>query len=398
VTRASHRRDPSPRVTEMETALLQMFDRSRDAVIIATTQSLGIVNVSASASTLLGFSREELLGFTMAELHPDEGPQLRAFAAEVTRQGSGWTDELRCVTRSGDRLPVEISASVAPFDGSPRLIALVRDISKRRQDEDAMRRAFDRLRHDLDAAFRMQKSLLPAVSSLMPGVRFAWELYPCRTLGGDLLNVVRVDDRHLAFYILDVSGHGVGAAMMSVAVHRLLLPIPGLPGGSLGSAANGADPIGPAVICRELNARFQLDTRMPQYFTLLYGLLDVPGRTLRFTSAGHCPPILARPGREPEELRAPDLPIGLVPGASYGETTVHLEPGARLYLYSDGLTEAANTTGGQFGCERLRKAIARGRRESLPSSLRSLLGAMRDWSDGTELADDVTLLGIELER
>lgn len=389
---------PSSGDAALEAALLQVFDRSRDAVIIATPPTLGIVNVSASASTLLGYSREELLGFTMAELHPDEGPQLQAFAAEVARQGSGWTDELRCLTRCGARLPVEISASLAAFDGSPRLIALVRDISKRRQDEDAMRRAFDRLRHDLDAAFRMQKSLLPALSSVLPGVRFAWELYPCRTLGGDLLNVVRVDDRHVAFYILDVSGHGVGAAMMSVAVHRLLLPIPGLPGGSLGSAGNGAGPVPPAVICRELNARFQLDPRMPQYFTLLYGLLDVPGRTLRFTSAGHCPPVLASPGKPPQALRAPDLPIGLIPGASYGETTVRLEPGARLYLYSDGLTEAADPAGDQFGPERLLAAIARSRRESLPSSLRTLLGAMRDWSDGTELADDVTLLGIELER
>src|SRR5262249_21010184 len=150
-----------------------------------------------------------------------------------------------------------------------------------------------RMKRDLEAAVRIQRSLLPAALPEFPDARFAWAFRPCEELAGDILGVVGLDDHHAGLYVLDVSGHGAAAAPLSVSVRPFLSPVASSP--SLlrrpvpGSAAVRLVP--PAEVAEELNRQFPLAPTTGQYFTLLYGVLDLDARVFQYVSAGHPPPI-----------------------------------------------------------------------------------------------------------
>ena len=186
--------------------------------------------------------------------------------------------------------------------------------------------------------------------------------------------------------------------MMSMAIHRLLAPSPGPPSVLFRRkpGGDGYKIAEPEDVCHDLNVHFQMGPDLAQYFTLIYGILD--GRTggVRLVTAGHCAPVYAPPGGEPREMTGNNFPIGFFPDVCYTTQNFTLEPGSRLYIYSDGLTEAANGDGEQFGRDRLLQAIHECRDESLRNSLTSLLGSMRGWSRNASLADDVSLLAFEV--
>jgi sigma-B regulation protein RsbU (phosphoserine phosphatase) len=245
-----------------------------------------------------------------------------------------------------------------------------------------------RMRCDLEAAARVQQSLLPRVSPQVAGARFAWQFRPCAELAGDLLNVAVLDDRHVALYVLDVVGHGAQAALLAVMVSRALaqLLVPSGPrGGCLVSATE---------VAARLNEEFPWDQRTQQFFTLLYGVLGVETGEFRFVAAGHPGPLhLVRDGGG-QCLKIPGLPIGLGEG-SYEENALHLQEGDRLYLYSDGLTEAMNTDNEKFGEARLCQGLQQGRGVPLADGLTNLLREVADWSSPADPADDISILAIE---
>ncbi len=170
------------------------------------------------------------------------------------------------------------------------MIALVRDISKRKEAEEKLGKANERMKADLEAAAQIQRSLLPNRPLSEEGVQFAWEFQPCDELAGDILNIFQLDQDHWGFYILDVSGHGVAAALLSVTLHRVLSPVP-TPTSLLTRAKDGGSTheiLSPAEVCRRLNGLFPMDPVTRQYFTLVYGVLYLKAREVRYVSAGHC--------------------------------------------------------------------------------------------------------------
>ena len=138
----------------------------------------------------------------------------------------------------------------------------------------------------------MQQALLPVAGPEVPEVRFAWAFRPCAELAGDLLNVYRLGKNLVGLYVLDVSGHGVAAALMSVAVSRLLAPIPGRSVIYSKGQDDGYEIAGVVEVADRLNGLFPFDTRTAQYFTLIYGLLDTESGLFRYILAGHPGPIL----------------------------------------------------------------------------------------------------------
>lgn len=143
--------------------------------------------------------------------------------------------------------------------------------------------ANQRMKRDLDAAARVQQTLLPESFPEVQGLSFAWSYRPCDELAGDALNIVRINDDVIALYVLDVSGHGVPAALLSVTATRSLNP----GAGGLASlvAGPGANPaaVGPAQVASRLNSLYPMASNGDHYFTMVYGLLDVHTRRLRFT-------------------------------------------------------------------------------------------------------------------
>lgn len=374
----------------------KIFDHSNDAIFVIDTVANEILDVNSKACTMLGYSREELLSTPVSAIHPDEMPKLLAFAKSVSRDGQGWTDELRCLTKAGRFLPTEISAS--PMDMSGRLctIALIRDISKRKQAEEELHRASQRMKGDLEMAAKIQESLLPKAPPDAAGVSFAWAFKPCDELAGDIFNVFLLDEKEVGLYLLDVSGHGVVAALLSVVLSRILSPAPSPPSVLKQCSAGPEDRLlPPAEVAEQLNKQFPMDPATRQYFTLLYGMLNLETWEFRYVSAGHPGPVYLSGTAEPVIFEVSGFPIGLFEGVHYEEHSVAMKPGDRLYLYSDGVTEALNRKGQEFGTERLIRALDQSRSGPLKESVASLLETIEECCDA-RLEDDISVLAIEI--
>jgi sigma-B regulation protein RsbU (phosphoserine phosphatase) len=258
-----------------------------------------------------------------------------------------------------------------------------------------------RMERDLRAAARIQASLLPRRLPSYPGTCFAWHFEPCDELAGDGLNVVVLDDRRVGLYVLDVSGHGVASALLSVTVSRILSaprdPSSVLVRGFNDEGGNGREtppvPLNAAEVANELTRRFPFDLATGQYFTILYGLFDVTSGRFEYASAGHPGLVHAPAAGNPRIIDVPGYPIGLAP-AGYESHCVELGAGDRLYLYSDGITEAMNPTDVLFGAERMLGSLVRGRSVSLAQSVSDLVAEIRSWC-GARLRDDISLLAVE---
>ena len=253
-----------------------------------------------------------------------------------------------------------------------------------------------RMKQDLDAAARVQRTLLPEGFPEIAGLQFAWTYRPCDELAGDALNIVRINQDLIALYLLDVSGHGVPAALLSVTATRSLHPRAG--GASSVVAGPGANPdaVDPVQVASRLNTLYPMDSNGNHYFTMIYGLLNIRTHELRFTVAGHPAPILVRDGSPPERLDAAGLAIGMFDEAEYDESVIHLQPGDRLYLHSDGLTEEVNAQDEEFGDDRLLTAIADSQAVGLQDSIESLVQKVVAWRGEEHLRDDVSLLAVSV--
>jgi len=388
-------------------ALLDLKERALEStaegIVIADASRPNnpIIYANQGFERLTGFPVEFALGKNCRFL---QGPSTdRATAHEIKQ---ALVEKRPCrveiLNYRKDRTPFWNGLSITPVrDAAGRVthyIGIQSDVTKRRQAEDALQEANRRLelanltmKRDLEAAARIQQALLPSSAPEIPGLSTAWILKPCDELAGDGLNVVRLDKDRVAVYVLDVSGHGVPAALLSVTLNRWLTPTSGP---SPLRTVDG-DAVAPARIAERLNRQFPLDPRTAQYFTILYGVLDVRARSFRYVAAGHPAPLLLRRGQAPRALEAPNFPVGVVPEPRFEEDRVDLEAGDRLYLYTDGLPETENSAEAPFGIARMLESLASCREQSLEASVERLVGAAEVWREGGRQDDDISLLALE---
>jgi len=278
-----------------------------------------------------------------------------------------------------------------------RVRQLERNLADRNRDLEA---ANARMSRDLRAAARIQESFLPLVAPEMADLTFSWAFRPCDELAGDGLNAIRLDEDRAAVYVLDVSGHGVASSLLSVSLGRLLSP-PTDASSILVRGGEGPDrlePVGPGEVASRLNRLFPFELTTEQYSTLAYGVLDARSREFRYTLAGHPGPILLPATGSPRILEGRGYPVGLAESTGpFPEWALILEPGDRVYLYSDGIPEATNRLNVPFGYERFFELIARGRAEPLCSSINDLVAEVEAWSGPAGVRDDVSIIAVELK-
>jgi sigma-B regulation protein RsbU (phosphoserine phosphatase) len=204
-----------------------------------------------------------------------------------------------------------------------------------------------------------------------------WLYVPSTQLGGDALGYHWIDDMHFALYLLDVSGHGVGPALLSVSVLNTLRT----------QSLPEADFLRPDQVLAALNSRFPTSEQHGQYFTMWYGVFDRKDRMLRYASGGH-PPALLFDGSQaqPVDLDTQGVPIGLFPEAQYCPAAAHIPPASRVYLYSDGCYEiemANGEVGGRQGLVRCLRRFSAGQVGQLDDVYRDAIKAQ-----GRERLDD----------
>ncbi len=256
----------------------------------------------------------------------------------------------------------------------------------------------ERMKRDLEAAAKVQQSLLPTSVPDTSRVRFAWKYLPCDELAGDFLNFFALDDQHIAMYNVDVSGHGVASSLLSVAIARMLTPQ--VSTSSLlvreDHASGTKRIVPPAQVAYELNRRFPMEEQDGMAFTMVYGVLNLETLEFRYVSAGHDPAVHVPRGSQPYKLEGNGLTIGWVADIDYDEQTVQLQPGDRLYLYSDGIPEAMNQDMDQFTFERMLEIVELGQGQTLNGSIDLLIKSVERWCAKHGPKDDVSLLGLEI--
>ncbi|MEL6820547.1 MAG: SpoIIE family protein phosphatase [Calditrichota bacterium] len=286
-----------------------------------------------------------------------------------------------------DELRVRISAG-------KRVIGLEKDLSKRNKDLEA---ANHRMKVDLEAAAQIQKALLPEKAPDSKALDIAWKFYPCDELAGDILNAFRLSDTEIGFYVLDVSGHGVSAALLAVTLSRMLSPVSEEASLLYSLNGNGKEVRSPLEVAIQLNKRFQVDMQNGQYFTFLYGTYNRKDRRIRYVSAGHPGLVHVSPKEGARMVEVHSLPIGFMEDTTYEESIVDVAPGDRIYIYSDGIPEAEGPESTLFGKERLIESLNNTLDSSLEKSLEQLLTDVEEWSVTEAFRDDVSLLGIEVK-
>lgn len=376
-------------------ANLALLETMPDAVLAVDREGV-IVYANQLIEKMFGYPPQVLVGRPVEVLHPEEGRDrhrrhLREYTAGPAVRAMGDSEaDLRGRHRNGHEFPVDISLSPIDTEDGPLVVAAVRDMTERRRMERELRHANERLSRDFDAAANIQTSLLPGRPADVAGLTVDWVFEPCDRLGGDCFNVFTINERLVGFYLLDVTGHGVVAALQSVALARALSAAWPTP---LMSGVHTA-----AIVAQQLNERFPLEPGAWDYFTFLGGVIEMSTFTVRFVSAGHPGPVHVPAGGEPVVLHASGLPIGMFPGTEYTESVARLAPGDRLYCYSDGVTDAMNPADEDFNRTGVVESLAASRTRPLGETLRHVRETVRTWRGTDELDDDLTLLGLEVPR
>ncbi|AUX93464.1 PP2C family protein-serine/threonine phosphatase [Mixta gaviniae] len=305
-------------------------------------------------------------------------------------------DDLRAGFEAGAndflRKPVNQIELQARLHAGQRILELELTLAARNA---RLSEALQQIESDLQAAARLQQSILPAHNLRNGPYRADWLFVPSAYVSGDIFNFFPLDSQAVGFYGVDVAGHGVGAAMVSLAVARQFLH-----GRTVEPFLfSEGRPTPPHEVVRILNQRFCAENdEVLSYFTMVYGVLDLNSGEGRLCQAGHPTPLIVRASGEVVEAGEGGMPVGLMDGLSWDEQAFSLQPGDRLCLYSDGITECESPQHELFGQARLAQLLAQAADAPLAQLFPRVSNALTQWrgqGGGADIADDISLFIIE---
>jgi phosphoserine phosphatase RsbU/P len=237
----------------------------------------------------------------------------------------------------------------------------------------------ERLEREQQVASEIQHRFLPAAAPQLPGYELQGISFPCYEIGGDYYDFIERSDGKLVVALGDVSGKGTAAALLMSSLHA--------------AVHAQADIHNSLVQTVSAVNRYLVESIPPNRFvTLFYAELDPKQGTLTFLNAGHNPPLIVHSGGTMEQLAAGGLPLGIMPNADFREGRTQLRPGDVLVVYSDGVTEAYNPKGEEFGPTRLYEVVSRNIDSSAAGIRDRIEAALTKFCQGTPAADDITLV------
>jgi sigma-B regulation protein RsbU (phosphoserine phosphatase) len=299
--------------------------------------------------------------------------------------------------------PIQMDELLARIRAGERVLQLEKSLQDRnvklQELSDSLLAAQKIITWDLQLAGTMQRSLLPTASSSLQGVAIDCLFCPSVHVSGDIFNFFRLDEDHVGFYAIDVSGHGVAAAMLSSRLSQLLTPEMNR-GGPLKYSLPEAPYYGivkpSSSVIEALNLQFQMDDIHTLYFTMVYGVIDTRLQTIDICQAGHPNPIYLPMEGSAQFIGEGGFPVGITTLAEYESISLNYASGDRLFFYSDGITECMNSREEMFGPERLLAFINETREFPISEVLTRLEQYMRLWRGSDKFEDDISMLALEM--
>lgn len=275
-----------------------------------------------------------------------------------------------------------------PWDNSQLLKSVRTQIElgrKRRQQRrlDAESQTVNhKLQQELTEAQEIQEALLPKELPSIEGYEIAVAWKPARAVGGDYFDVLKFSDRHTAFCIADVAGKGMPAALLMSNVQAVLKSF-------------ASDVVAPGELCARVNSVMCHNMVAHRFISCFYALLDAQNKKLLYANAGHCPPMLMR-DRTCVRMKEGGPVLGIFPDRRYQQEEIELRAGDCLVLYTDGVTEARNAVGIEFGEDRLRELLTASQQLHANELRDRIMAAVNEFSGGI-VDDDATLMVLTVD-
>jgi sigma-B regulation protein RsbU (phosphoserine phosphatase) len=258
---------------------------------------------------------------------------------------------------------------------------LVRTLRAQVEEGKLLRERLRRARaqeRELGEALEIQRQLIPREIPRVAGLEIAGQWQPARVVGGDSYDVLRFNDAQAALCVADVSGKGLPAALLMSNLQAAV-------------RATAAPSVAPAELCRRVNRILCENCEQDRYITFFYGLYNAEQRLLDYVNAGHNPPFLVGAEGGVERLTIGGTVLGGFPEARYPQGRLELRAGDRLVLFTDGITEAADAAGEEFGEERLAAMLGEFRARSAEARKSEILARVTRHCEG-QFEDDATLI------
>lgn len=364
------------------TLLSEDFD-----VITATNGAEALAAAAAEAPdlVLLDVSMPDLDGFEVMQALR-ENPATRDIPVIMLTARAQISDKLRGLSSGADDY---ITKPFEPSDLVARVTAALGSSHENDAPEgvsgplEQWSGEIEELARHLETAAQIQLGLMPDEAPPLPGFRVVGMLESSLNVSGDFYDFIRLDDRRLGIAIADIRGKGIPAALHMVMVRTVLRIV----------AREGH---GPAEALRRVNDFLATETAPDMFATIVYGILDADRREFTYSNGGHCYPLHVRTSDDSiAALTTGGMLVGAFASATYDEETVALSPGDLVALYTDGVTEAENEAGVQFGEDAMRELaheMARLTGDALCDSVRARLTRFRG---AAKRADDLTLVAIQ---
>ncbi len=242
------------------------------------------------------------------------------------------------------------------------------------------------LKTDLSSAANYVRKLLPEKINNR-GLKTDWIFTPSAELGGDSFGYHWIDEEHFAIYLLDVSGHGVSAALESVSVLNMLRQ----------QTLVKTDFRDPEQVIKALNKAYQMTEHNNNYFTIWYAVYHSQSRILKYCSAGHPPPIIIDSFGKAEELVNKNHPVGFLPDNDFQGSEIHINSGLSLYIFSDGVFEIKNENKIVWNYYDFRDFLINSYKKKI-SELKLLFSYVKQSSGENKLRDDFSILKVSFEK
>lgn len=316
--------------------------------------------------------------------HVKADPNLSTTFFILLSSRRGLADRVQGLDSGADEFlskPIEVVELQARVRAGLRLHQMSQDLQRQKQMLEA----------EIDEAVEYVRSLIPA--PMHGAVSIDSCFIPSRQLGGDCFDYYWLDPDYLVIYLLDVSGHGLGATLLSTAVLNLLRS----------QSLPDVNFYQPHDVLRSLNDTFQMNSHNEKYFTIWYGVYNKAKRLLTYASAGHPPAIMIsesadenapRSASTVSRLKTPGLPIGMMPEAVFQSDRYFVPANSSLYVFSDGIFEVGQLRGGTWGLNDFVDLLST---RNPHANLQDILDVVLTYNDAESFEDDLSLLRLNFE-